>query len=314
MNELFNWLKDSDLSIQYRLEKDLLKSPQTVLTDIQTKMLEGGWGYELLTYQKEDGYWEGYYSPKWISTHYTLQTLRCLNYPKTLSIKYAINRILKEEKCKDGGISPSRLHNESDCCVNGMFLTIACYYHANINDLKSMIDYLILAQINDGGFNCSFNRHKVHHSAFNSTLCVIEGLWEYENQGYDYRIDDVKKLRKEAEEFLLHHQLYISDKTNQIIDERYCSTHFPYYWRYDLLRVLEYFVDSNHTYDKRLENALIWLESKHKEYRWNVNAHYSGLTYFTMEKAGKQSKMITIRALKVLHYFNRINIKSIIKK
>jgi len=94
MNELFNWLRDSDLSIQYCLEKDLLKSPQTVLSNVQTKMLERGWGYDLLTYQKVDGYWDGYYSPKWISTHYTLQTLRCLNYPKTLSIKFAINRIL----------------------------------------------------------------------------------------------------------------------------------------------------------------------------------------------------------------------------
>jgi len=72
-------------------------------------------------------------------------------------------------------------------------------------------------------------------------------------------------------------------------------------------------VNSNHPYDIRLENALKWLESKHKNYRWNVNAHYSGLTYFTMEKAGKPSKMITIKALHVLHYFNRINLESILK-
>lgn len=124
MNELFNWLKDSDLSIQFRLEKEILKSTQTVLSKIQTKMLARGWGHDLMSFQKTDGYWEGYYSPKWISTHYTLQTLRCLNYPKTDSIKYAINRILVEEKCKDGGS------------------------------------------------NCSFNRNKVYHSAFNSTLCV----------------------------------------------------------------------------------------------------------------------------------------------
>jgi len=313
MNELFNWLKDSDLSIKYRFERDILNSSQDDLLKIQLKMLNHGWGHDLMSFQKDDGYWEGYYSPKWISTHYTLQTLRCLNYPKTDSIVLAINRILNEEKCKDGGISPSVHHNESDCCVNGMFLNIACYYHAHIDELKSMIDYLILAQISDGGFNCSFNRHNVIHSAFNSTLCVIEGLWEYEKQGYTYRIDEVMKLRNEAEEFLLLHQLYISDKTNRIIDERYCSTHFPYYWRYDLLRALEYFVDSNHPYDKRFENALKWLESRHKEYRWNMNAHYSGLTYFTMEKAGKPSKMITLKALNVLYYYNRINLDSLFR-
>lgn len=310
MNELFNWLNESDLSVQYRLEKDLLKSSHSVLSKIQTSMLETGWGHDLMTFQKDDFYWEGYYSPKWISTHYTLQTLRCLNYPKTVSIQNAIKRILNEEKCKDGGISPSRLHNESDCCVNGMFLTIACYYHAQVEDLQSIIDYLILAQIHDGGFNCSFNRHKVHHSAFNSTLCVLEGLWEYESQGYTYRIEEVKQLRCDAEAFLLVHQLFISDKTNLIIDERYCSIHFPYYWRYDILRALEYFANAKHPYDVRLEKALCWLESRHKDNRWNVNSHYSGLTYFTLEKAGKPSKMSTVRALFVLSHFNRINLKS----
>ncbi len=308
MNELFNWLKDSDPSVQYRLERDILNASNHVLTDIQATMLDHGWGYDLMSYQKADGYWNGYYSPKWISSHYTLQTLRCLNYPKTLSIKFAINRILNEEKCKDGGISPSRTHNESDCCVNGMFLNIACYYHAHVDDLKSMIDYLILAQLKDGGFNCSFNRRKVYHSAFNSTLCVLEGLWEYEKQGYSYRIDEVRKLRAEAEEFLLIHQLYISDKTSKIIDERYCSMHFPYYWRYDLLRILEYFADSYHPFDERLEKALKWLESRHKDYKWKLNAYYSGLTYFTMEKAGQFSKINTVRALKVLKYFNYLKI------
>lgn len=306
MNQLYNWLNNSDPSVKYLYTRDILNASTENLELIQKEMLVSGWGYELMSHQKSDGYWEKYYSPKWISTHYTLQTLRCLNYPRTDSIDYAIRRILKEEKCNDGGISPSNTKLWSDCCVNGMFLTIACYYHANQEDIKSMIDYLVNAQLEDGGFNCRFNRAKVHHSAFNSTLCVLEGLWEYEVQGYKYRLDEVKRMRREAEEFLLIHQLYISDKTGQIIDERYCSMHFPYYWRYDLLRALEYFALSEHAYDQRLDKALDWLLSKQKNNRFKLSAQYSGLTYFSMEKAGKESKINTVRALKVLKAFNRL--------
>lgn len=308
MNNLIDWLNNSDPSIKYLLNRDILHCDKTLQEKIQNEMTISGWGHDLMAYQKHDGYWEGYYSPKWTSTHYTLQTLRCLNYPKTDSIQLAINRILKEEKCKDGGISPSVTHNESDCCVNGMMLAIACYYQANRDDLISVIDYLIHAQVMDGGFNCRFNRQKVHHSAFNTTLCVLEGLWEYEAQGYKYRIDDVKRIRFEAEEFLLNHQLYISDKTAEIIDQRYLSMHFPYYWRYDVLRALEYFVLSNHKYDIRLERALVWLESKHKQYKWKLSAQYTGKSYFNMEKAGQLSKMNSVRALHVLSYFERIDL------
>ncbi len=308
MKDILNHLDQSDPSVRYRLHKDILKSDIKVLETIQHDMIHTGWGHTLMSFQMEDGYWRGYYSPKWISTHYTLQTLRCLNYPKTEMIIYAINRILKEEKCKNGGISPSNTKLWSDCCVNGMFLNIACYFDADEKELESVIDYLVNAQICDGGFNCSFNRHKVVHSAFNSTLCVLEGLYEYEHNGYTYRLEDAKRLRNEAEEFLLSHQLYISDKTGMIIDQRYCSCHFPYYWRYDLLRALEYFTYSKHPYDPRLEKALVWLESINKNNHFKINAHYPGLTYFEMEKVGKESAMITVRALNILNYYNRMKI------
>ena len=93
-----------------------------------------------------------------------------------------------------------------------------------------------------------------------------------------------------------------------IIDQRYCSCHFPYYWRYDLLRALEYFTYSKHPYDPRLEKALVWLESINKNNHFKINAHYPGLTYFEMEKVGKESAMITVRALNILNYYNRMKI------
>lgn len=115
MNLLFDWLNNADPSIKYLFFRDILHYDKTLQDRVQDEILIRGWGHDLSLYQKQDGYWEGYYSPKWISTHYSLQTLMCFNYPKTDAIQFAVNRILMEEKCKDSGISPSVTHNESDC-------------------------------------------------------------------------------------------------------------------------------------------------------------------------------------------------------
>lgn len=103
MKDILNHLDQSDPSVRYRLHRDILKSDIKVLETIHHDMIHTGWGHTLMSFQMEDGYWTGYYSPKWISTHYTLQTLRCLNYPRTQSITYAINRILKKKSVKMEG-------------------------------------------------------------------------------------------------------------------------------------------------------------------------------------------------------------------
>jgi hypothetical protein len=82
-------------------------------------------------------------------------------------------------------------------------------------------------QLPDGGYNCRHPRYQVHHGSFHTTICVLEGLWEYQNQGYLYRIDEVKSSRKSAEEFLLMHRLFLSDKDGRIIDDHFLSMHYP---------------------------------------------------------------------------------------
>jgi hypothetical protein len=107
-------------------------------------------------------------------------------------------------------------------------------------------------------------------------------------------------MRQEANEFLLMHHLYKSDKDGHVIDDHFLSMHWPYHWHYDLLRALEYFAFSNSPYDERLQDALDWLESKKKNGVWPLSPRYAGQYFFTMEKVSQKSKINTLRALFVL--------------
>jgi hypothetical protein len=46
------------------------------------------------------------------------------------------------------------------------------------------------------------------------------------------------------------------------------------------------------------------LKKRNQHLSWNVNAKYPGQEHFEMEKAGKPSRWNTLRALRILKYYN----------
>lgn len=307
--KIIEWLDDSDPVVRFRLHRDILHSNQETLTKIQQAIAVEGWGKAFLDHRNEDKHWGiAYYLPKWTSTHYTLLTLKMIHYPSgDFRVTETIDLILKENTGKDGGIVHRHDYPKSDVCINGMFLSIASYFGIPQEKLKSLIDYLLSTQLKDGGFNCQYRQKKTHHSSVHTTLSVCEGFWEYEKMGYTYRLSEVRQQRVEGEEFLLVHHLYKSDKDGHIINEAFLSGHWPYHWHYDLMRALEYFTDSKHPYDPRMKEALEWLKSKRKDDLWPLSPHYSGHTFFTMERISQKSKINTIRALTILTTYSLLD-------
>ena len=102
-----------------------------------------------------------------------------------VSIQYQVYRdLLNEEKGIDGGINPAETIPDSDVCVNGMFLSYACYFGAAEVKLHSVIDFILTQRLKDGGFNCLYNQSGAKHSSLHSTLSLLEGLTEYVVNGY----------------------------------------------------------------------------------------------------------------------------------
>ena len=253
--------------------------------------------------QKANGHWgRDFYAVKWVSTHYTLLDLRNLGIMPQHSILAVLNTLLDGYIAPDGGIGHSRKAKVSDVCINGMFLNYASYFGAPEGKMHSIVDFLCSMQMKDGGFNC---RSAAVHSSLHTTLSVLEGMTEYLNNGYTYRAADIRKIIPQSVEFILLHRLYKSDHTGEIISRAFMTPVYPPRWKYDILRALDYMRYSQIPYDPRMRDALDAISAKRKkDGRWNNYAGYSGKVHFDMEPAGAPGRWNTLRALRVLKYYD----------
>lgn len=306
--EIIAWLLDGDVSIQYQTYRDLLNIDKPQL---RKRIEREGWGAKFLSYRKPDGHWgKRFYEPKWISTHYTLLDLKNLCIaPKNKIIRETINLIFKSEKGPDGGIKPIGALQQSDVCINGMVLNYACYFNIKQDDVKSVVDFLLSQKMNDGGFNCDSNGKGAMHSSLHTTLSVLEGILEYELNRYTYRLKELLKAKRDAQEFILMHQLFRSDKTGEIINPNFLKLYYPGRWYYDILKAMDYFQLAKVKYDSRMDDALeLILTKRTKDGLWKLASKHPGKTHFDMEQAGKPSRWNTLRALRVLKHYKLIDL------
>ena len=302
-NSVIEWLLEGDVSIQYQTYRDLL---QLNKNDLQNRIENEGWGADFLSRQNKNGHWgTDFYQPKWTSTHYTLLDIKNLAIsPRLMQIKKTIEFICKQYKAADGGINPGKTITRSDLCINGMFLNYACYFGAEEDHLRTIVDFILSLQMPDGGFNCKINRSGAVHSSLHTTISILEGIQEFEANKYRYRVEELKKVRDESIEFILEHRLFLSSTNGSIIDKKFTLLSFPSRWKYDILRTLDFFQKAQISYDTRMDDAVsILISKKNKNGKWPLQAKHPGQTHFDMEKTGSESRWNTLRALRVLKYY-----------
>lgn len=299
------WLLEGDASIRWQVLADLLDAPDEQIQAERRRVSQEGWGAELLASQTPDGLWDGgLYSPKWTSTTYTLLLLRDLGLlPRNTQALAGCGLVLEGGIYQDGGINFFGSLKHSETCVTGMVLSILSYFQFLDERLHVLSKHLLDQQLADGGWNCqSYKGHT--HSSFNTTISVLEGLWHYQqvNNGLSGRIGEAMFR---AVEFLLQHRLYRSHRTGEIASASFTRFSFPPRWHYDVLRGLDFFRAYNATRDERLSDAIKLLVSKRKpDGRWLLQNKHHGRVYFEMERVGEPSRWNTLRALRVMRWWN----------
>ncbi len=164
---------------------------------------------------------------------------------------------------------------------------------------------MLVEHMKDGGFNCQSNRKGAVHSSMHSTISVLEGILEYDQNNYKYKLEELQDAAVKAREFLLQHKLFKSDRTGNIISKKWLMLSYSSRWYYDILRELDYFRLAGVAYDPRMADALaVLLKKKRADNRWPVQAKHAGQTHLDMEVVAKPSRWNTLRALRVLNYFN----------
>ena len=189
-------------------------------------------------------------------------------------------------------------HGETEPCINGRILGLGSYFKEPNDTLaKQLVD----EQLEDGGWNCE--APKSRRSSFHTTICVLEGLLDYERAGG--KSAAVRKARHRAEAYLLDRRMFRSLRTGEVIDKRWLRFSFPTFWHYDVLRGLDYLQDAGIKGDSRVREAVeIVAERRHQNGRWPLNRLHPEFIPLEMETGvGRASRWNTLRALRVLRWY-----------
>lgn len=307
-NEVTSWLMDGDPAIRWQALRDLQEAPAKRWKAEQRHTLNEGWGARLLEFQAPDGSWGGgIYSPKWISTTYTLLTLIALGIPRDHSTAQKAAALVLDKQLGSTCDKTFMLNLAAcDRCIVGMDLSIAAYFGLCDARVEAILENLLTERMPDGAWNCRRNRKpQPHHSSFNTTFNVLEGLREWLETTPKHELrNDVLNAEKRALEFALEHRLYKSHKTGNIIHTNFTKLSYPHRWYYDVLRGLAYFARVNASHDERLQDAMELLNSRRSpDGRWPVQHKHPAKVFFDMEKVGGPSRWNTLRALRVLKWW-----------
>jgi hypothetical protein len=301
------WLLDSDPAIRWQVMRDLTGEAPDAIAAERSRVATEGWGARLLARQTPAGTWGGPNEDRGLLvTLYSLVVLKDLGLdPASQQARKMIDRVNQRLKFKWHNNRPF-LHGETEPCINGRILGIGAYFREP-ND--ALAHQLLGEQLEDGGWNCeawpylSPKRPPSRRSSFHTTICVLEGLLDYERVGR--KSAAVAKARKRAENYLLDRRMFRSRRTGAVIDQRWLRFSFPAFWHYDVLRGLDYLRNAGIKPDNRVREAIEKvMDRRHQNGRWPLNLLHQEHIPLEMETgAGRASRWNTLRALRVLRWY-----------
>jgi hypothetical protein len=301
MTAVLEWLLDADPSIRWQVLRDLAGESADVVAAERARVATEGWGLRLLALQAPDGQWGGGdYSPKWVSTTYTLLLLRHLGIdPRAERARTAIERVRPRVL---GAARHPFFTYHGETCITGLVLALGAYFGERHDEV---VDWLLSEQVEEGGWNCQTVRGS-RRASFDTTISVLEGLLEYEHL-HGGNVAEVRAARARAQEYLLERRLFRSLRTGAVVNPKWTRFSFPPRWHYDVLRGLDYLRAAGVTPDARMDEALALVERKRsKDGRWPLQNHHPGREHFAMEAGPrKPSRWNTLRAMRVLRWAGR---------
>ncbi len=311
MNAL-GWLLDADPAIRWQAMRDLTDATADQVAAERARVATDGWGAGLLALRREDGLWDaGTPDTEWISL-LALLLLREMGLDAS-----------SEEARKAVGLvrnnatyhSPGPWHGtpvfagEVEPCINGRVVTVGSYFGQNVTGI---VERLLGEQMADGGWNCEQENGSTRGS-FHTTINVLEGLLEHERATGGSA--EVTAALERGQEYMLERRMLRRLSSGELIDTAYTLFSFPIGYQYDALRGLEHLRAAGVTPDARVADAIDLVRSKRDaEGRLPlenpheielVNARVRDLEFDMDERKGRPSHWNTLRAMRVLDWYER---------
>jgi hypothetical protein len=299
MTTTIEWLLDSDPSIRWQVVRDLTGEPGGAAAE-RSRIASEGWGARLLDQQRPDGNWgDDVATPRWRSNLFTLLLLRSMGLdPTSERARRAVGLVRQRVTWgPEFGNSPF-FEGEVEPCINGGVVALGAYFGETSDRL---VGRLLDEQLADGGWNCEAERGSVR-SSFHTTICVLEGLLEYEKAGG--ATTAVADARARAHEYMLERRMFRRRSTGEVIDALWTRFAFPTLWHYDVLRGLDYLRGAGVDPDERVAEAVgLVAERRQPDGRWLLDERHRDAVHDELEDGpGQPSRWITLRALRVLDW------------
>lgn len=291
--EVIDWLLAGDPAVRWQALAHLTDAGPAAVSAERDRVAADGWGARLLAEQAPDGSWGGgMYSPKWVSTTYTLLHLMWLGLPSRHPA--ALHGLARLWQWQGGW-------RDWEACIESMLVRLTIAFDYPAQRLDAVVADLLAQQQDDGGWNCATRTDRAKHGSFHTSIQALEALQAYQRAAGPIPVQDaVDRCRA----FFLRHRLFRSHRTEDIAIP--ASTRFPAFpeWHFDVLRGLEAFAADRQQPDHRLQDAIAVVRGKRRANgRWPRYAPYSGRQWFQLEPPG-DSRITTVRALRVLRWWD----------
>lgn len=301
--EVLDWLLDGDPAITWQVHRDLLHDPQRAAAH-RTRIATEGWGARLLAHQDPEGTWAGaLYSPKWTSTTYSLLELYRFGLePSHGGARQGVQVLVDRARYRNGGMTFAKSVPEPETCITGMLVLLDAVFQVRDARVDGLVEWLLDQQMDDGGWNCEVNRSGAVHASFHTSIIVLEALAERSDRVPDPRLDEAAARGRR---FFLDHRLYHSHRTGQIVNDAFTKFSFPPRWHFDALRGLDHFRAVEAAQHPELRDAIELVHTRRRvDGRWPLQNVHRNRTWFTMERGGRPSRWNTLRALRVLEWWD----------
>jgi len=299
--EAIDWLLDSDPAIRWQAIRDLTDSSPEEITATRARVPHEGVGAEILACQGADGSWHRDDAPVWLPTLFTMLLLRATGVDRAEpAVESAVARLEAGFRWDEEFGKKPFFKGEVEPCINGGTLALGAYFG---RPTESLARRLVAEQLDDGGWNCQ--APKSTRSSFHTTICVLEGLLEYERAAGS--TPEIAAARRRGEEYLLERGLFRRRSTGEVANPAFLEFAFPPRYHYDILRALDYFRAAGLQPDARIGDALHVVKSRQQgDGRWLLERAYDEALAFPFnESVGEPSRWNTLRALRVLRWYER---------
>jgi hypothetical protein len=300
VNDL-DWLLEGDPAIRWQAMRDLTDSAPAAVAAERTRVPREGIGARILASQGADGAWHRPDTPDWLPTLFTMQLLRATGVdPQDAEVAAAVERLGAGFRWHEDLGGKPFFEGETEPCINGGALALGGYFG---RPSESLVRRLLGEPLDEGGWNC--DAPKSRRASFHSTICVLEGLLEYERAVGSS--PEIAQARRCGEEYLLARRLFRRLSTGAVADGEFLRFAYPPRYGYDVLRALDYFRAAGVPPDARMGDAVqVVADRRQADGRWLLDdTHNEALAFDFDESIGEPSRWNTLRALRVLRWFGR---------